>query len=514
MTYRRNALALAGAVTAIAFFLSSANAADKEIVAGGELVVGIGADVDVLDSTMANYYHTRVVLATMCEKLYEIDENVKIFPQLAAEMPEISADGLTQTIKLRQGMTFQDGTPFNAQAVKTTLDRHLTLATSSRAALKAVVKSVDVVDDHTVSLSLSRPYTPLAAEFADHSGVMMSPAALEKLGDNFSQAPVCVGPFQFASRTPGAEIKLTKAEHYYDRDDVHLDAVTYRVIADPNIRASNLESGDIDFAEGMTSLAARRFQNSGSIVVQARSGLGYSGITFNVNNGGKGLPINKDPNLRKAFEMAIDRGQINQAIFQGMQEMGCVPISPVSPYYRDRECTPYDPEEAKRLIAESGVDTPISVPMLTFNSGDNRRMAEVVQSMVGKVGFKIEISSLDTLAAILAGRSGDFEVFQFGWGGRIDPDGNLNGNVTTKGSNNYAGYSNPEVDRLVVAGSVETDREKRADIYAEVVNLLSEDRAFIYLFNTRVFFAHRANVTGTISLPHGAMRLKEAAFVK
>ena len=179
--------------------ISGAAADDRAVKNGGTLTMALSADPDALDPTTSTTLLGREVFTSICEKLYDIDAGAKIVPQLASALPDVAKDGRSVTIKLREGLKFNDGTPFDAAAVKKSLDRHRTLKTSARAADLAAVKKVDVVDPSTIKISLSRPFTPLTAQLADRAGMVMSPKALDAEGDNFGAKPVCVGPFKFAS---------------------------------------------------------------------------------------------------------------------------------------------------------------------------------------------------------------------------------------------------------------------------------------------------------------------------
>src|SRR5438105_4067889 len=158
------------------------------------LVVALNQDPDILDPSPSRTYVGRIIFAQMCEKLYEIDENLRIFPQLAADMPTIGDGGKTVTIKLRPGVKFNDGTPMNAESVRYSLDRHLNMKGSNRRSELESVNSIDVVDPLTVRLRLKTPFSPLVAILADRSGMPVSPTAANKLGDKFGTAPVCVRP--------------------------------------------------------------------------------------------------------------------------------------------------------------------------------------------------------------------------------------------------------------------------------------------------------------------------------
>ena len=188
------------------------------VKSGGTFTFALAEDPDKLDPTFARTLVGREVFANFCEKLYDVDQKLTLVPQLAAALPVVSADKKSVTIKLRENVTFNDGTPFDAQAVKTTLDRYRTVTGSARAADLSSVSGVTVVDPHTVRLSLTKPFSPLAGALADRAGMILSPTQLQKMGDNFASQAVCVASFSYVIRKPGNEIVLEKSTHYYDKD--------------------------------------------------------------------------------------------------------------------------------------------------------------------------------------------------------------------------------------------------------------------------------------------------------
>ena len=220
-------LALAVGVSA-----SARTKATPTLKNGGTLTIALDSDPDALDPSLARTFVGRMVFLDMCEKLYDLNAKLQIVPQLAASLPTFSADKKTVTIKLRTGIKFNDGTPFNAAAVKQSLDRHKSLKGSARASELSPVTSVDA-SGNTVVLHLSDRYSPITAQLADRSGMIMSPKALDALGDKFATAPVCVGPFMFKDRVAGDHITLVKSPFYYNKKNVHLDTIVWKIITDP-----------------------------------------------------------------------------------------------------------------------------------------------------------------------------------------------------------------------------------------------------------------------------------------
>src|SRR5438067_3044826 len=160
------------------------------------LRIGLAEDPDVLDPTLARTYVGRIVFASICDKLFDVDAKLNVVPQLALSH-EVSADGKTVTIKLRPGVKFHDGEPLDAAAAKFSLERHLSAPGSFRKPEIAAIDHIDVVDPLTIHIVLKAPYSPLIAQLTDRAGMMLSPKAVKAAGDRFGLRPVCTGPYRF-----------------------------------------------------------------------------------------------------------------------------------------------------------------------------------------------------------------------------------------------------------------------------------------------------------------------------
>src|SRR4051794_2678782 len=282
---------------------------------GGSVTVALSAEPDRLDPTLARSLYSRYVFNAMCEKLYDLNAKVQIVPQLASALPTTSEDGKTVTIPLRSGVKFADGTPLDAAAVKTSLERHLTLKESARVSDLGPIDSVEATNPTTVTIKLKAPFAPLVAALSDRAGMIMSPKQLKAKGSDFGSSPVCVGPFKFSKRVPQNSIDLVKDPNYYDAKNVHLDKITYRILTDAGIRAQNLKAGDADVADTVSTQDVDQLKSDTNLSVLQSASLGYQGVTFNVGNAnGVGSPpkvgseaFAKDKRVRQAFEYAIDR---------------------------------------------------------------------------------------------------------------------------------------------------------------------------------------------------------------
>lgn len=491
---------------------------------GGTLVVGLSSEPDMLDPTLSRSFYSRYVFDAMCQKLYDVNQTAKIVPQLATALPKVTDGGKTVTIPLRTDARFADGTPFNSAAVKTTLQRDLTNPQSARKTELGPITSIDTPDAHTVVIHLQAPFAPLTAALSDRAGMVMSPKALKALGDKFSNAPVCVGPFKFAMQVPGSEIDVVKDPNYYDAAKVHLAGISWHILTDASIRAQNLKSGDVQVADSLSPQDVPDLGKDSSLTLLSSQSLGYQGVTFNIGNvNGVGTPprqINrpdaKSALVRQAFEYAIDRKGLVEAVFNGLFDVACSPISPASPYSSPaaQKCRPHDPAKAKQLLRQAGVRTPYKVTMLESNTPDSLRLAQALQAMVKQGGFDLKIQPVEYTTLLDQEDRGDFDSLQLGWSGRVDPDANITSFVGTGGSLNVSGYSNPSLDALLTKARETSDVAQRRKLYGEAVAKLQQDDPLIYLYRQRNLTGVSTKVKGVQVFPDGVVRVAFAGFAK
>jgi len=495
--------------------------------AGGTLRVALSAEPDALDPTLARTLVGRTVFTSICEKLYDVDSKLAVVPQLASALPQFSADGLSAVIKLRPGVKFADGTPLDAAAVKTSLDRHMTLAGSARKSELTSVANVAVTDPATVTLTLKQPFTPLTAILADRSGMIMSPTALKAEGDaNFGANPVCVGPFKFSTRVAQDRIEVVKDPNYYDAGKVFLDKITYKIIADPTTRFNNLRSGDVEVLDAVAATDVDALKGESTLELLASDSLGYQGITINIGNvAGVGKPaaalpanlagpLSADARVRQAFELSIDRAAINKVVFRGQYSPACGPISPASPFTSDaaQACPKFDPAAAKALLTAAGVALPLKVSMIIGNTPDAARLGQAIQAQVKDGGFDLQLIPTEFAASLNQTDAGKYQMFQIGWSGRVDPDGNIANFVSSLGSQNNNGYSNSTVDSLLAQARIKPDLATRRDLYGQVITQLHKDAGIIYLYRQKNFTGVSRKVVGVQVYGDGLLRFETAGF--
>src|SRR5436190_3685041 len=281
------------AVTAAALLLSF------EATAQTTLRIGLAEDPDILDPTMGRTYVGRIVFSAFCDKLFDIDEKLNIVPQLALSY-STSDDGKEMAIKLRPGVKFHDGEPFDAEAAKFSIDRHLTFPGSFRQPELAAVDHVDVVDPLTIKLVLKTPFSPLIAQLTDRAGMMVSPKAAKEAGDRFGLKPVCAGPYKFVERVQQDRIVGEKFADYWNKDNVFIDRVVYLPIVDATVRLANLKSGGLDLIERVLATDIKEVRADSRLKLSSALELGYQGLDINVGNGEKAKnPLGANAKVRQ-----------------------------------------------------------------------------------------------------------------------------------------------------------------------------------------------------------------------
>jgi peptide/nickel transport system substrate-binding protein len=474
------------------------------------LRIALREDPDILDPTLSRTYVGRIVYAALCDKLFDIDERLQIVYQLATA--HRWEDPKTLLITLREGVRFHDGEVMDAEAVRYSLNRHLTMQGSFRRSEINSMESVEVVDPRTVRIRLKEPSAAFLSQLTDRAGMIVSPKAAEAAGRNFGTRPVCAGPFRFVERVAQERIVVERFPEYWDAGRVHLQRITYLPIPDNTVRLANLQSGAVEFGERMEPDDMRAIQRDRRLRVVAVEELGYQGITINIANGPRAqTPMGRDARVRHAFELSLDRQAIAQVVYEGMYTPTAQPVPPASPYHiRSLRPEPRNVERARALLREAGVTTPLRVELLVPNNPDLRQAGEVIQAMAGEAGFDVQLRAIEFASGLQAVTRGEFELWLVGWSGRTDPDGNIYAFWVTGGGQNDGRYSNPEVDRLLNAARAEQDHERRLALYEQAHRIaLTQDRSRIYLWHRKNIMAHSTRLTGYRLVPDGLIRVQD-----
>lgn len=479
---------------------------------GQTLRIGLESDPDALDPDRSRTFVGRIVFTALCDKLLDVTPDLQLTGQLATDWT-VSEDGLTIDMTLREGVTFHDGTPFDGEAVKANIERSQTLEDSVRKSEVSSITSVEVVDPTHVKLHLSAPDAPLLAQLADRSGMMLSPASF---GGDVAAAPVCSGPFKFKSRVAQDKIELEKFDGYWNAEAIKLDGVSYLPIPDGTVRLANLQSGDLDLINRLAATDVPAVEGNADLAFAKADGLGYQGITFNTQNGAMAdNPFGKDARLREALSLAIDREAINQVVFAGLNASASQSVPAVSPYFDPAFPVPArDVEKAKALLAEAGHEGGVTLDMQFPNRPENQQVVQMIQAMAAEAGITITLTAKEFASMLADQAAGNFQASQVGWSGRIDPDGNIYGFVTTDGGFNDGKYSNADVDRLLAEARATSDEAARKDLYHQANEILMTDLPLFYLYNEAWLYGLSNKVQGFAATSDGMIRLENVTLTE
>jgi peptide/nickel transport system substrate-binding protein len=473
---------------------------------GGTLVVGLTrSDPATLDPTLSKGAGPREIFLTMCLRLYELDGRQQYAPVLAAALPVLSKDKLSYTVRLRRGVQFNDGTPLNAQAVVTSYQRHVSYPGSAR---RDDFNSVDTV---TANGQYSVVFH-LKARDSTFTGNMyvLSPTALATEGDGFGAHPVCAGPFMFDNRVVGDHITVIKSPYYYDKGNVHLDKIMFKPLTDPAAGPAALKAGDIQALDVISPAELQGIQQSPNLRVTSSPQLGWQGVVVNIANKSGccteghppftnvGTPLASSAKLRQAFEEAIDRNTLNRVVFGGLEQPSCTPIAPPDTAWYEATrvpCTPYDPADARKLVAASGIANP-TVHLLTSTALDFIQLAQFIQAQEAAVGINVVIDPSDNVTVLARQQSGNFDTSLWSYAGDPDPDKVISQFLATTGASNYSGYSSPRLDLILANGVKATSLQARSTLYHVAQQIIASDRPIIYLYNPVVSAAFSTAFTG------------------
>ncbi|HVW42003.1 MAG TPA: ABC transporter substrate-binding protein [Amycolatopsis sp.] len=354
-----------------------------------------------VDPALECHIGCRAYWLPVFETLYDIDKDANPVPFAAAAMPAYSADGLQLTIPLRPGRTFHDGTPIDAAAVKTDLERAKTLPKSTAAADLTIVKSVDVVDQWTAKITLSRPRPDFQAVLSGPAGALISPAAIAS-GRNLAIDPgnAGSGPYLLTSLTPNNKAVYSAVPNYWKPELNQVASLTINGIPDTQTAVNAVQSGTVDAAYGANLLNERKqtLTNAGLKVIQTKS-YNLEAILLRSSRGDLSNQL-----VREALASAIDRDTINKTIYSGT----CDPTSQVYPdplpaHVPNYDPYPYNPDKAKALLAQAGRPNGISFNIVTVSGGsESTQNAQVVQQMLSKVGVQANLTPMNSVDGVVA----------------------------------------------------------------------------------------------------------------
>ena len=478
--------------TALALTLAAPLAAQTP---PGVLVVGQVAEPQALDPHAVTAVNDFRILMNVYDGLVRYASGtLEVEPALATAW-EISDDGTVYTFTLREGVNFHDGTPFNAEAVVFNFERMLNedhpyhdTGPFPLSFFFSAVQSVEAVDDMTVRFTLDAPYAPFLSNLAYPTGLIVSPAAVMEHGADFGRNPSGTGAFTFTEWRSNEAVVIEANPDYWDGAPA-LQAVVFRPITDANTRVAEMLSGGIDLMVEVPPVALSEFQGDGfQIVEQAGPHVWF--LILNLREG----PFT-DQRVRQAANYAINKTALVEDVLEGTAEVAAGPTPPAFAwaYNEDLEPYPYDPDRARELLAEAGVENPeITFYVTEGGSGmlDPVAMGTAIQADLEAVGFDVTIETYEWntfLGRVNPGLEGEADAAQMAWMTN-DPDTLPYLALRTEawpenGGFNSGYYSNPTVDALLEEARSSTDQDRRAELYREMQVIVQEDAPWVFVAN-------------------------------
>ncbi|ASK62156.1 glutathione ABC transporter substrate-binding protein [Virgibacillus phasianinus] len=453
--------------------------------------------IDTNDSVSSNVtYQIYETLFTQNPETMEIEP-------LLAESYETPDDN-TWVIKLREGITFHDGTPFNAKAVKYTFEQIKDPERAApRASLLAPIESIEVKDEYTVVLKTKEPYGPMLAALSHTNAAIVSPTA-DKEGD-INKNPVGTGPFVFEEWVEGDHITLKRNEDYW-RDPAKLEKVTYKVVPETSTAISMLETGEVQFIDALPSDQLPRIESIKGVEVQKTPGTRVSYLGFNME---------KAPFNELKFRQAVAYGVNQKAYVKQLNGLGTYNESIIGPKvfgYNEAakdEGYPYDQEKAKKMIEENGYGGE-NITLLVANRDNYMKMAEIVQSQLTEIGLNVEIETMEWATFLETARKGDYQMTFLGWANSTADGSELlypNLHSDNIGSSNFSRYSNDAFDKLVEASRSTVDQDARKEKLNEANSMAIKDAPWIVMEHGSVTAAYDKSVNGLVVDPTGKWSL-------
>ncbi len=504
--------ALLGTAAAAAWGLDFLHLAQAK---SDSLTIGVNANLLTLDPADANDTLSQSAARLMLEGLLSFDKDMKVIPQLA-ERYEADEGATEFTFHLRQGVNFQDGTPFDADAVKVNFERVASPANQlKRQGLIAMLDRVEVVDKYTAKCVLKSPFGAFLPTVAHPSLQLLSPAAIRKYGKDIGRNPVGTGPFVFASWSPDT-LKVRKNPSYWRTGQPYLDAVTVRSNPEDGARIAMLQAGEAQFVYPVPPQLAKIVQNNPKLDLVNDPSVVVRYVAMNVTK----KPYD-DPRVRRALNHAVDKQAFIKVVYNGFAEPLLSAQPPHITFYAQQGEYKYDPAKAKQLLAEAGHPNGFEATMWGANNTLVINAMQFLQQQFAAIGVKVRVEPLE--GGVMASRiwtvqepqASQLELYYGAWSSSTgDADWALRPLFATDAFPphlyNVGYYSNKNVDADLQAGLETADAPKRSAAYADAQKRIWDDAAWVFLGVENVIGGRDKTLADAYRLPDGGMMIDSA----
>jgi peptide/nickel transport system substrate-binding protein len=473
---------------------------------GGTLNVVMSRDATNFDPLRQNDVYSASVLNAIADTLYEIDSKGSVVGRLVEKTDNPSPNVYVMT--LRKGIKFQDGTDLKAEAVKFNLERHMNAQPASvRSQDVKDIEKIETPDPNTVRITLKSPFAPFPSKLTYGAGYILSPAAIQKLGEGLQRdlTNAGSGPFKFTSWQKDTAVTIEKNATYWKKDGdggamPYLDRIVFKAFPDENVRLTNLKTGDADAMIGNPPYKdIADLKRDANLTVDEIPGIGWSLLFLNASS----EPFNNAA-VRRALSYAIDRAQIKKTIFFDNGVALGTPIPPSIPWahLKDDPFSKRDVAKAKSELQSAGKTSVKFALQISNASPELQQTAELIKDQIKEAGFDMEIQLLEFATVVANGGAGTFQSLGLGWSGDVDPD-TLYSLVATGAGFNFGKYSSPQMDKLLNDGRATVEQAKRADIYKQAQQLFFQDVPLVVYFNSPQILVTRKAIQGFANTYNG-----------
>lgn len=468
------------------------------------LIAAIAGEPDQLDPHKTSAYFSFEVLENVFDTLVEPDAALEMRPALA-ESWDVSPDQLSWTFHLRPGVTFHDGSPLHADDVEFSYRRIIDEKLANVDKFSAVT-DVQAVDPLTIVIRLKQPTPNLLTNLGGFKGMAIVQRRNVESGA-IATRPIGTGPFVFQSQKSGDSITLTANPSYWGGAP-KIPGVTFRFITEPSTALSALQAGEIDWTDAIPTQRVAQLRDDDSLHLAVTASNDYWYLALNEAH----KPWD-DVRVRRAVAYGIDRDAIVQATSYGTAAANQLAIPEGNPWYTEYRRYRYDPDTARRLLDEAGVSGADLDMLVTGEYPETVTAAQVIADNLAPLGITVNIRTVDFATWLDEQNSGKFDMLIMGWLGNIDPDDFYYAQHHTNGTSNAQKFSDPEVDRLLDAGRVETDRRARFEDYRRAAHIIADEVSYIYLYNPAVIQAWVPELSGYQARRDGAVRFRTASLI-
>ncbi len=494
--------------------------ADVEATAGGDLIIAVPSDAVSLDPHGSNDVPSSNVSTNIYDSLLYQDADGELHAALATEW-ELVEDTVWE-FQLRDGVTFHDGSAFNAEVVKANFDRVLDPDVASpRSFLFDMITEVTVVDEFTVQFTTEFPFAPLPSHLAHTGGGIISLDSIEAdyaamadgkdPGSVINESPVGTGPFVFDDWVPGQYVKLAKNDNYWG-EPAKVDTVTFNVVPEDLTRVAELETGNAHIIEQVRSTDVSRIDANADSFVELTDSLSLAYIGFNLDK----EPFN-DVRVRQAISMAIDKDMIINGLLDGYGTPAVGPLAPnVFGFNENVSPIEYNIEKAKELLADAGYEDGFETTIWTNDNPARMDTAEFVQDQLKDIGIDVSIEVIEWGTYLASTANGEHDMFILGWV-TVTADADY-GMYALFHSNNQgeAGnrtfLANNELDELLDAARQEGDPDVRFDLYTQAQEILVEEAPMLYTHHQQYIVGVSNDIQGFWQHPNGLFQLQNVTL--